>query len=287
MEKIGYVATIGMFDGVHRGHQFVLRQVVETARERGLQSMAITFDYSLHRDQVLTSLDEKLRLIRALGIDSIEVLSFTDQLRQMTAYEFMRDVLRGQFDVKVLLTGYDNRFGRNREKGFDDYVAYGQKLGIEVLQLPAEGNVSSSLVRQLLADGCVAEATQALGYPYQMTGSVTHGEHIGTRLGYPTANLVPVEARQLVPAPGVYAVRVELGGSVYGGMMNIGHRPTFDGNRTTLEVHILHWNDDLYGRDVTIHFVERLRSEQRFESEEALKQQLMRDAAQVEELLNH
>lgn len=287
MEKIGYVATIGMFDGVHRGHQFVLRQVVETARERGLQSMAITFDHSLHRDQVLTPLDEKKSLIRAVGIDHIEVLSFTDQLRQMTAYEFMRQVLSEQLGVKVLLTGYDNRFGRNREKGFDDYVTYGHELGIEVLQLPAEGNVSSSLVRQLLADGCVAEAAEALGHPYQMTGSVTHGEHIGTRLGYPTANLVPVEAHQLIPAPGVYAVSVELGGSVYGGMMNIGHRPTFDGSHTTLEVHILHWSDDLYGRNVTIHFVERLRSEQRFESEEALKQQLMHDAAQVEELLNH
>jgi len=287
MEKIGYVATIGMFDGVHRGHQFVLRQVVETARERGLQSMAITFDHSLHRDQVLTPLDEKKSLICAVGIDRIEVLSFTDQLRQMTAYEFMRQVLSEQLGVKVLLTGYDNRFGRNREKGFDDYVTYGHELGIEVLQLPAEGNVSSSLVRQLLADGCVAEAAEALGHPYQMTGSVTHGEHIGTRLGYPTANLVPVEAHQLIPAPGVYAVSVELGGSVYGGMMNIGHRPTFDGSHTTLEVHILHWSDDLYGRNVTIHFVERLRSEQRFESEEALKQQLMHDAAQVEELLNH
>lgn len=287
MEKKRYVATIGMFDGVHRGHQFVLRQVVEKARERGLQPMAITFDHSLHRDQVLTPLNEKQRLIHALGIDRIEVLSFTDQLRQMTAYEFMRQVLSEQLDVKVLLTGYDNRFGRNREKGFDDYVAYGQELGIEVLQLPAEGNVSSSLVRQLLADGRVAEATDALGHPYQMTGCVVHGEHIGTRLGYPTANLMPVEPYQLVPAPGVYAVRVELGDSVYGGMMNIGHRPTFDGNQTTLEVHILHWSDDLYGRNVTIHFVKRLRSEQRFGSEDDLKHQLMLDAAQAEEILNH
>lgn len=283
----GYVATIGMFDGVHRGHQFVLRQVVEEARRRGLQAMAITFDHSLHREQVLTSLDEKRRLIGDMGIQRIEVLSFSEQLRQMTAYEFMSLVLRKQLGVSVLLTGYDNRFGRNREEGFDDYVGYGRQLGIEVLQLPAEGNVSSSLIRRLLAEGCVAEAAQALGHPYQITGRVTHGEHIGTRLGYPTANLLPVEACQLVPAPGVYAVCVELAGSVYAGMMNIGHRPTFDGSQTTLEVHILHWSADLYGSNVTVRFIERLRSEQRFESEEALKQQLKRDAAQVEELLNH
>ena len=121
----GYVATIGMFDGVHRGHQFVLHQVVQAARERGLHSLAITFDHSLRREQVLTSLDEKLALIKCTGINRVEVLSFTDALRQMTAYDFMRQVLLQQLGVKVLLTGYDNRFGRNREDGFEDYVRYG------------------------------------------------------------------------------------------------------------------------------------------------------------------
>ena len=134
---MGYVATIGVFDGVHLGHQFVLRHVVETAREQGLQSMAITFDQTMPRDQVLTSLDAKRLLLSKTGVDRIEVLQFTDELRQMTAREFMQRVLKEQLDVKILLTGYDNRFGHNREEGFDDYVRYGKELGIEVRCLPA------------------------------------------------------------------------------------------------------------------------------------------------------
>ncbi|MDE6647045.1 MAG: riboflavin biosynthesis protein RibF, partial [Prevotella sp.] len=202
----GYVATIGMFDGVHRGHQFVLQHVIQTARERGLQPMVITFDHSTRRDQLLTTLDEKLTLIQQTGIERIEVLPFTAELKQLTAHQFMQQVLKERLNVKILLTGYDNRFGHNREEGFNDYVRYGHELDIEVLQLPAKGQVSSSLIRQLLLKGQVAEAAEALGHPYKLKGHVEHGEHVGTRLGFPTANIVPDSAAQLTPAPGVYAV---------------------------------------------------------------------------------
>lgn len=275
----GYVATIGMFDGVHRGHQFVLHQVVQAARERGLHSLAITFDHSLRREQVLTSLDEKLALIKGTGINRVEVLSFTDALRQMTAYDFMRQVLLQQLGVKVLLTGYDNRFGRNREDGFEDYVRYGRDMGIEVLQLPAEGEVSSSLVRKLLAEGHVAEAAELLGRPYQLIGHVGHGEHIGTQLGYPTANIMPDESLQLIPKAGVYAVKVQLPSSVHPhkGMMNIGTRPTFGQHPQTLEVHVFDYEGDLYGEQLRLIFSSRLRGERRFESAEALVAQLKKD----------
>lgn len=275
----GYVATIGMFDGVHRGHQFVLQQVVQTARERGMRSLAITFDHSLRREQVLTPLEEKLALIKGTGIDCVEVLSFTDALRQMTAYDFMQQVLLQQLGVKVLLTGYDNRFGRNREDGFDDYVRYGRDMGIEVLQLPAEGEVSSSLVRKQLAEGHVAEATELLGRPYQLTGHVGHGEHIGTRLGYPTANIIPDEPLQLIPKAGVYAVKVLLPSSVQPlkGMMNIGTRPTFGQHPQTLEVHVFDYAGDLYGKQLRLMFSARLRGERRFESAKALVAQLETD----------
>lgn len=275
----GYVATIGMFDGVHRGHQFVLHQVVQAARERGLHSLAITFDHSLRREQVLTSLDEKLALIKGTGINRVEVLSFTDALRQMTAYDFMRQVLLQQLGVKVLLTGYDNRFGRNREDGFEDYVRYGLDMGIEVLQLPAEGEVSSSLVRKLLAEGHVAEAAELLGRPYQLIGHVGHGEHIGTQLGYPTANIMPDEPLQLIPKAGVYAVKVLLPSSVHPhkGMMNIGTRPTFGQHPQTLEVHVFDYEGDLYGEQLRLIFSSRLRGERRFESAEALVAQLKKD----------
>ena len=204
MQEIGYVATIGMFDGVHCGHQFVLQHVVDEARQRGLQSMAITFDKS--GPQTLTPLDQKRLLLTKTGIDRIEVLTFNDALKQMTAREFMQQELRDRLGVKVLLTGYDNRFGHNRTEGFDDYVRYGQELGIEVLQLPQEGEISSSIIRQLVAEGAISKANELLGNPYTILGSVEHGEHIGTKLGYPTANLVLVDDSQLIPAAGVYAV---------------------------------------------------------------------------------
>jgi len=291
---MGYVATIGMFDGVHLGHQFVLHHVVETAREQGLLSMAITFDQTMPRDQVLTSLDAKRLLLSKTGIDRIEVLQFTDELRQMTAREFMRQVLKEQLDVKILLTGYDNRFGHNREEGFDDYVRYGKELGIEVKSLPpapSKGRgrtISSSFIRQLLTEGHVGKASEGLGYPYTILGRVEHGEHVGTKLGFPTANLVPVDEKQLIPAAGAYAVKVRVENSVEWkhGMMNIGMRPTFDGHKRTLEVHIFRLNEDLYGQQMLVSFVERLREEQRFENVEALISQLQQDAILAEQILN-
>ena len=289
MMKTGYVATIGMFDGVHLGHQYVLRQVMKTARERGLQSMAITFDHTLRKELLLTTLDEKLALLQQLGIDRTEVLPFTDALKMMTAREFMQKVLKERLDVRVLLIGYDNRFGHGRSEGFADYVCYGRELGIDVVQLSAQGTVSSSLIRQQLKEGRVAEAAHLLGHPYLLEGRVEHGEHIGTRLGYPTANLMPSDGQQLIPASGVYAVRVTLDHqpTLYAAMMNIGHRPTFDGQHTTLEVHVLHLNENLYGHQLTVHFIERLRDEQRFNSEEALVHQLESDAREVKKLLNN
>jgi riboflavin kinase/FMN adenylyltransferase len=294
----GYVATIGMFDGVHLGHQFVLRHVVDTARETGLQSMAITFDQTLHRDQVLTSLSAKRLLLSKTGVNRIEVLQFTDELRQMTAREFMERVLKEQLDVKILLTGYDNRFGHDRKEGFADYVKYGQELGIEVRALPpapsngmgmGEGpTISSSYIRRLLADGHVGKASEGLGYPYTILGRVEHGEHIGTKLGFPTANIVPVDKSQLIPAAGAYAVKVRMENSVEWkhGMMNIGMRPTFDGHQQTLEVHIFRLSEDLYGQQLLVSFVERLREEQRFESIEALMSQLQQDAVLAGQILN-
>lgn len=281
----GYVATIGMFDGVHRGHQFVLQHVVDEAQRRGLQSMAITFIKTA--PQTLTPLGLKRVLLTKTGIDRIEVLTFDDALRQMTARQFMQQVLKEQYGVKVLLIGYDNRFGYNRTEGFDDYVRYGKELGIEVLQLPAAGKISSSIIRQLVADGNVSKANELLGHPYTLAGHVEHGEHIGTKLGFPTANIVVNDATQLIPAVGAYAVKVRLENSMEWkhGMMNIGMRPTFDGHQQTLEVHVFRLKENLYGQQLEIAFIERLRGEQRFDSIEALKEQLKKDAISAEQAL--
>ena len=276
----GYVATIGMFDGVHRGHQFVLRHVVDEAQRRGLHSMAVTFDRQ--GAPTLTPLADKLRLMAQCGIERTEVLTFDDALKQLTARQFMADVLQARYDVRVLMIGYDNRFGHNRAEGFDDYVRYGRELGMDVLQLPAEGTVCSSMIRQLLTNGDVAAVAEALGYAYTISGRVAHGEHVGTQMGFPTAILVPDCATQLLPAPGVYAVRV----GTHGGMMNIGTRPTFDGHQQTLEVNIFDFDDDLYGREISVSFVQRLRDEKYFDSPEALIHQLQIDSRQAKHILS-
>jgi riboflavin kinase/FMN adenylyltransferase len=278
-------ATIGMFDGVHRGHQFVIRQLMEQARQHSLLPLVITFDSSPRQERVLTPLDEKLRLIREVGVEQIEVLSFTQELKALSARQFMQQELRERLGVRLLLTGYDNRFGHNREEGFDDYVGYGRELGIDVIGLPAEGSFSSSNIRQLLTAGQVAEAADCLGRRYTIQGHVGHGQHIGTGLGFPTANLVVDDAQQLIPASGVYAVSVETPGGIYPGMMNIGTRPTFEGHATTLEVHILHYSGNLYGQPLSVSFVSRLREERPFDSPESLVRQLQQDAIQAESII--
>lgn len=297
----GCVATIGMFDGVHRGHQFLIGMVTEKARRMGLASSVITFDRAprqvldpMFRPQLLTTLEEKTEAIRALNIDRLVVLPFTQETASLTAQAFMQQILRDQLNVKVLITGYDNRFGHNRAEGFDDYVHYGEELGIEVLrgdvQLTADGShpLSSSVVRRLLTEeGCVDEMPQCLGRYYQLQGKVESGEHIGHQLGFPTANLQPSDPFKLIPASGAYAVWATIGDSqeLRPAMMNIGTRPTFDGRNRTLEVNILDFDGNLYGQAVTITFVRRLREERRFDSPEALVAQLKEDQEQVKRIL--
>ena len=295
------VATVGMFDGVHRGHQHVIGKVVEKARMTGLSSTVITFDKaprqvldpSFH-PQLLTTLEEKEAVIRELGVDTLVVLPFTREMAGLSAKDFMHQVLREQLLTEVLVTGYDNRFGHDRTEGFDDYVRYGQELGMEVVrgdaQLMDDGMrpVSSSVIRQLLAEeGRVDLMPHYLTRLYQLRGTVTSGEHIGHRIGYPTANLEPVEADKLIPAPGVYAVWATLEGEQKprAAMMNIGNRPTFHGNRQTLEVNIFDFDGDLYGQRVNVSFVKRLREERYFESPEALASQLKTDKEQVKDIL--
>ena len=290
-----------MFDGVHRGHQHVIGRVVEKAREAGLAATVITFDKvprqvldPSFRPQLLTTLEEKEAVVRQLGVDIFAILPFTREMARLSAHAFMQQVLREQLQTEVLVTGYDNRFGHDRTEGFDDYVRYGRELGMEVLrgdaQLMDDGlrPVSSSVIRQLLTEeGRVDLMPHYLTRHYQLRGTVTSGEHIGHRLGFPTANLEPSEADKLIPAPGVYAVWVTLEGERQqrAAMMNIGNRPTFHGRRQTLEVNILDFEGDLYGQTICVTFVERLRAERCFDSPENLAAQLETDKEQVKEIL--
>ena len=284
------VATIGFFDGVHRGHKFLIKSVIDCAAEYGLQSAVITFDRHprlvLHKEfqpRLLTTNDEKLRLLAATGVNRCEMLHFDEQTASLSAYDFMKTVLRGRLNVRRLITGYDNRFGHNRAEGFDDYVRYGQELGIEVERAEAfvlNGvNVSSSVVRSFLSAGETDMASMCLGYHYKIGGTVVSGYHEGRKLGFPTANIDVEDKLKLVPEAGVYAVRVRIGDEpgLLDGMMNIGTRPTFDGTETTLEVNIFGFGGDIYGRKITVEFHRRLREERKFGSVYKLMDQLKAD----------
>lgn len=288
-----YCATIGFFDGVHRGHQFMIDSLTTMAHAQGRQSLVITFDRHprqvVHADyvpQLITTTDEKLQLLHATAADRIEVLHFDAQMAQLSAYEFMRQVLHEKYGVAMLLTGYDNRFGHNRAEGFADYVRYGEEMGMKVLQntpIDIDGmRVSSSLIRRLIVEGNITEASNCMGHPYSITGSVAHGFQEGRRIGFPTANIVPESAEKLVPGNGVYATRVSVeGGEWMPAMLNIGTNPTFQRQQTTIEAHIIGFEGDIYGRKVRVEFGRKLRDEQRFESVEALQKQLETDKKEV------
>jgi riboflavin kinase/FMN adenylyltransferase len=290
------MATIGFFDGVHRGHRFLLEHLRATACEHGLLSMAVTFERHPRQvvqqgwqPELLTTLDEKIRLMESAGIDILVVLRFDVGMAALSAYDFMA-MMRRQLGVRCLLTGYDNRFGHGRAEGFLDYQRYGMQLGMlvmcgDALRVGAE-SVSSSRIRRLLKEGNVAEACQCLGRPYAIGGQVVHGEQIGRTIGFPTANVEP-DACKLIPEDGVYAVLVDMEGKAdCRGVMNIGSRPTFHGDRRTLEVNILDETGDFYGQRVTVRFLARLRGELSFPSGEALALQIGEDKRQAEKILN-
>lgn len=289
------VATIGFFDGVHRGHRYLINSVVKEAEARGLQSTVVTFDRhprqvlgSDFQPQLLSTNEEKQILLSKTGVERCVMLPFSKQMAQLSARDFMENILKERLGVQVLIIGYDNRFGHNRNEGFDDYVRYGREMGIEVIKaqpLLLHGvNVSSSVIRSFLQEGEIEMAETCLGYPYFFTGKVVKGFRVGHELGFPTANIEQDNMLKMIPSPGVYAVKVRIEGSVEmkHAMMNIGTRPTFNGTKQTLEVHILNFSDDIYDKRLSVAFIHKLRNERTFSSREALAEQLRKDAQMVE-----
>lgn len=291
-KKTGYCATIGFFDGVHRGHQYVINRLRTDAENHGLGSMVITFAQHprqvLQKDfipKLLTPAPRKIELLEQTGVDKVTALDFTLDMARMTAREFM-EMMAHNLGVSRLLIGYDNRFGHNRNEGFEDYVRHGKEIGIDVVcndELPTDGqSISSSLIRRQLADGDIKNANASLGYRYFFPGIVVHGKGEGRKIGFPTANM-QVGEQQLIPRRGVYAVEVSIDGyeQPFMGMMNIGTRPTYGEFSQTVEVNILDFDADIYGRSISVAVIDRLRDECRFESIEALKEQLAADKKQI------
>ena len=288
--KIGKVATIGFFDGVHLGHNYLLEQLKLEALHRNMQSVVVTFanhprlffDPNCGLKQ-LTLSDEKVTLLKQKGVDEVVMLQFDEHLSKLTSREFMQ-LLVEQHEVKLLLMGYDHHFGSDRGTSFDAYIEYGRQLGLEIKRCDgfseSEVMVSSSKVRRALDLWDIPLANKLLGYKYFLKGRVVEGQKIGRQIGFPTANL-EVDPLKLIPSNGVYVVDVEVEGVEYRGVLNIGTRPTVSSDQRTIEVHIINFTGNLYGKEIELKFLRFLRHEQRFSSLDDLREQIRKDFNQA------
>jgi riboflavin kinase/FMN adenylyltransferase len=288
------VATVGFFDGLHAGHRYLIEELKGIAKEQHLQSVVVTFAIhprkvlnSEFRPELLNTLSEKLIQLSTTGIDMCIVLDFSLQMAKLSAYDFLKTILKEQFNVQTLLVGHDHRFGHNRADGFPEYKKYGEELGMTVLKCTqfhtdTDKHISSSEIRNALKTGEIELANRLLTYQYSIQGKVIEGFKNGRQIGFPTANIELFDHEKIIPAVGVYAVKVTWNGTQYKGMLNIGHRPTLDNGLTiSIEVHILDFNTDIYNQTLEVGFIIKIRDEQKFIGIEALKEQLQKDKLYV------
>lgn len=287
------IATIGTFDGLHIGHRSVIQTLIRIGREQSLQPVVFAFaNHPLdiiapqRRPGRLQDVSEQQRMLHLMGVE-VQPIHFTPELMKTTSRQYMQ-MLHDKYDVRAMVIGYDNRFGHDREAGFDDYLRYGREIGIEVFKAPEMPGVSSSAIRKMLSTGDVGSAARALGYNYNIAGTVVHGKELGRTIGFPTANINPADPARLIPANGVYACTVKLhDNTMHGAMANIGHCPTVQQHpgKQSIEVNIFDFDGNLYGQTIELSFVARLRNEMQLPSVDALKQQLQRDKLQTELIL--
>lgn len=282
------IVTIGTFDGVHLGHQKIVAQITKNAHALNCESLVLTFfphprmvlQESTEMKQ-LNTLNEKIALLDNLGIDNLVVHPFDKEFSRLTAEEFVKKVLVDVFKIKKIIIGHDHRFGRNRTATIDDLINFGETYGFEVEQISAEEinevSISSTKIRNALLEGNIELATNYLGYDYSLTGIIFKGKQLGRTIGYPTANITIEEDYKLIPNNGVYIAKSVLNGKTVFGMMNIGTRPTVDGTKQTIEINFFDFKQDLYEQKITVSLLHRMRSEQKFESIDALKNQLGKD----------
>jgi riboflavin kinase/FMN adenylyltransferase len=291
------VVTSGTYDGVHIGHQKILNRMIEVAKANGGESVLITFwphpRMVLNNDagflKLINTIEEKQELLRKIGINHLIYIPFTKEFAQTSSEDFIRNILVDVIGTKKLIIGYNHRFGKNREGSFESLVKDSHKYGFEVEEIPKHEidhiGISSTIIRKSLNNGDIATAEKYLGHPFILDGLVIHGDKLGSTIGFPTANLQIEEAYKLIPGIGVYAVNVTVDGKSYKGMMNIGYRPTVDGQNKKIEVHILGFNQKIYDKKICITFVRKIRDEKKFKTLDELRQQLIKDKTTVLEIL--
>ena len=280
--------TIGTFDGVHFGHQKIIEKLVKEAKKANKKSVVLTFfphpRMVLQKDaslKLLNTIEERATLLEKTDLDYLIIHPFSKDFSRMSALEFVRDILVKQLNISKLIIGYDHHFGKNREGNITQLSEYSHLYGFKVEEIPAQDidsvSVSSTKVRRALAAGNLKTANHYLGYNFMLTGTVVNGKKLGGKIGYPTANIDVKETYKLIPKTGVYVVKSSIGRKTVFGMMNIGNRPTINGNHQTIEIHFFDFNKDLYHKNLTIELLYFLRDEQKFDTIEFLVHQLKKD----------
>ncbi|MDY0361684.1 MAG: bifunctional riboflavin kinase/FAD synthetase [Desulforegulaceae bacterium] len=289
------IVTIGNFDGVHKGHQELIKLAITKGKEKNLRTMAVTFDPHPIKcikpgdhPPIITPLEQKIELLSQFGIDDILVIKFSTEFANLTAVEFTENILVNILKVKGIVVGKDYMFGKNRKGNITLLKEYGKKHGFEVY-IPefvkfSDKRISSTLIRKAVMSGKLDEAKTMLGRFYQIRGTVVHGRNRGNKIGFPTANLELID--ELCPKTGVYAVIPEIDEVKYKGVANIGYSPTFGDHKFTVEVHLLDFKEDLYGRKIKVNFIQRLRGEKKFSGIDELSQQISKDVLQAKELVS-
>lgn len=283
------VLTIGTFDGVHIGHQKIIKRLVKNARKHDMRAVVLTFfphpRMVLQKDtniKMINTIDERSQLLEDLGVDLLVVKKFTKEFSRLSAFDYVRDLLVNQLKAKRIIIGYDHHFGRNRAANIDDLREFGDTFDFKVIEISAqeidEVAVSSTKIRKALQEGDLLTANSYLGYNFMLNGKVVKGKGRGKKLDFPTANLEIEETYKLVPKNGVYVISSQMKGETIYGMMNIGTNPTFnEGDDRFIEINFFDFDEDIYGQSIQIDMLNRLRDEQKFESIEALKLQLTKD----------
>jgi riboflavin kinase/FMN adenylyltransferase len=291
------VVTIGTFDGVHVGHKKIIKRLVQIAEKENLQAIVLTFfphpRMVVQKDttiKMLNTIDEKNNLMETEGIDHLVVKKFTKEFSRLSAQDYVRDILVDTLHVKHIIIGYDHHFGRNRTANINDLKAFGEIYGFKVTEISAqeidEVTVSSTKIRKALLDGDIKTANTFLGYNFMLTGIVIKGKGLGKQLKFPTANISIKESYKLIPKNGVYVVKAKIEDAVVFGMMNIGTNPTVNGKVQSIEVHFFDFSKDIYGLQLEVEILERLRDEQKFGSLDDLKDQLAKDLINSKQFLN-
>jgi riboflavin kinase / FMN adenylyltransferase len=293
------VVTIGIFDGVHKGHQFILDHLKKYAAIHGGESVVLTLwphprivlSKDIQNFKLLHTRQEKIMEMERHGIDHLVFIPFDSEIASHTACEFVQKYLVNKLKLEVLLVGYDNRFGKDRRGDPEGLRMCAEKNRFLIEKLPEfhseQGSVSSTAIRESILKGDLDSAVSMLGYHYYLSGVIVEGNHVGRQMGFPTANIHPHDPNKLIPMNGVYAIRAELRGETYNGMLNIGFRPTIDSamDVKTIEAHLFDVTGDFYEEEVMIHFVKRVRDEMKFSGLDALKKQLQKDKVTVQGLL--